>query len=177
LSIFARDNRYIRVLPVSRHLRVCYIRRRRLLLSQIIWGGFQVRPNYRDQLVHIFPRIISSIVKTLMMSDSRAGTGGGFDIVNGTLGVAEAEAENGSNTSSSYGIVQWSRGARLTRDDVLRAELKLSDDAQIATVVCSGPDERRSDLFFFQVSRQKSSLGVLRAERAPSTNDLLRSDF
>jgi hypothetical protein len=116
----------------------------------VVVGGFLVRPDIGDQLVHIFPRVVGSIVKALLMSDA-SDLGNGLDGVDGTLGVTEAETGSFS-FFGSYGIVQWSRGIRLTRDKALRAEIQLSDDAQTLTVVFWGPDDKRSDLFFFQVS-------------------------
>jgi hypothetical protein len=77
--------------------------------------------------------------------------GNGVDGAHGLLGVAEAETGSFS-LSGNYGIVQWSRGIRVTRDKTLRAEIQLSENAQTLTVVSRGPEDKRSDLFFFQVS-------------------------
>ena len=135
-----------------------------MLLIQTIIGGFSMNPELAAQLVHIFPRVVSSVLRSVLLSSTVRGGGAG-----GTEGSYNGsdytdESNNLVNTLKAplatlgnHQIVQWSRGVKIVRDRLLHAELQLAEDGQSMTIVCWGPDDRRRELFFFQVRR---SIGV-----------------
>lgn len=130
-----------------------------MFLIQTVIGGFSMKPELAAQLIHIFPHVVSSVLRSVLLSSSA----GGGRIGGAEVGHNYSDSTDGSNslvdtlkapfaTLGSHQVVQWSRGVKIIRDQLLHAELKLTDDGQSMTVVCWGPDNRRRDLFFFQVN-------------------------
>jgi len=126
------------------------------LLYQTVIGGFLIDPEFDDQLVHIFPRVVSNVLRYVLASKTVRGAapvgvgGHGSDRIDESIHVSETIKRQFSRVGN-HQIVQWSRGARIIRDQTLYAELRLTEDGRSMTVVCWGPGDRGRDLFFFQV--------------------------
>ena len=116
---------------------IFYLKKRRLIrfrrlpsISQEVIGGFQVRAEYPNQLVHVFQRIVFSIIHRFHQQKYSMSVNGGPEV--------ECTVEN------------WSTGSRVSCGQMTTIVL-LGSDGNHATVVSTGPIESRKQLFFLQV--------------------------
>lgn len=111
-------------------------------------GGFRVRPDKRDQLIHLYPRVINALCRLLLRPPppSQPGT---------------PATTPSSPPTIEHSVVHWSSGARLTRSETLVADLRLVNGGQDLIAIFRGPPDQRQDLFFFQENVCEVIFGAL----------------